>query len=495
MDVNLKKIDHIVVLMMENRSFDNLLGWLYDPDNDPPFNRVPRCQPFNGVSGKNLSNPIPKNAHGSEHKIVPVGKAFSFNTPPFDPGETYPHVNTQLFGTILPPGNHPPFRPPYNLPPVLPQKYPINGFVKDYIAKLECNKQPADYEDYKVIMDCFTPDRVPVISQLAHSYAVCDQWFCSVPSQTLPNRSFFHAGTSSGFVNNEPYVKWLLNSTDTIFNRIESKRDPNVTWKVYYDELDIFSLTLLIHLPKLFKYRKTNFFYMDQFYQDAREGTLPSYAFIEPRFLIDENDQHPPGSVCPGEILINKVYQALRNGKNWEKTLFVLTYDEHGGCYDHVQPPPAVCPKKGCPKGEQDFRFDRLGLRVPTVLVSPYIKAGTVFRAGDKKTCREIPLDHTSIIKTITNRFGLKSLTERDKASKDISQVLTLKNPRTDYPIITPLPCPPSATIDHPLTNLQKGFIEIIATHLSIKVPALETIREALDFLKKARELMEAGGI
>jgi len=202
MNDNLQKSDHIVVPVMENRSFDNMLGWLYDPQNNALFDKVPRNQPFDGVSGKNLSNPIPEKVPGSEHKTIPVGKAVALNTPPFNPGETYSHINTQLFGTIIPPENKPPFRSPYNLPPELPETYPMNGFVLDFAENLRYNKQPVRYENYKTIMDCFTPDRVPVISRLAHSYAVCDRWFCSVPTQTFPNRSFFHAATSSGFLSN-----------------------------------------------------------------------------------------------------------------------------------------------------------------------------------------------------------------------------------------------------------------------------------------------------
>jgi phospholipase C len=125
----LNRIDHIVVLMMENRSFDNMLGWLYDPLNLPPFDQVPRDQKFDGVSGRPLFNPIPETASGSEYGIVPVGRAATLDTPPVNPGETYPHVNTQLFGTIIPPGNRPPYQPPYNLPDPLPDQYPMNGFI------------------------------------------------------------------------------------------------------------------------------------------------------------------------------------------------------------------------------------------------------------------------------------------------------------------------------------------------------------------------------
>lgn len=433
----LNKIDHFVVLVLENRSFDSIVGWLYDEDNNPPFNSVPRGQPFDGVSGKNLFNPIPRGLTGSQHRIVPVGKGVSLVHPNPNPGEMYPQINTQLFGTIIPPDNKPPFKPPYNLPLDIPAIYPMNGFVKDYIQVLKTKKIPLKYENYKIIMDCLTPDRVLIISQLAYNYAISDQWFCSVPSQTYPNRSFLNAAASSGFVNNKPYRKWLKNDAVTIFNRIEEKEDPDITWKVYYDSFNFIPLTLSIHLPKLYRYTCTNFSHMKHFYHDAKQGTLPSYSLIEPRFHIIPNDEHPPHDIARGEKLISNVYHALRRGPKWENTLLIITYDEHGGCYDHVQPPLAVPPAKGFFRGEQGFRFDRLGLRVPTILVSPYIKQGTVFRA--KSGNQEIPLDHTSIIKTITKRFGLESLTDRDKSSMDIGQVLTMEKPRIDCPLLNPV--------------------------------------------------------
>src|SRR4029453_1306108 len=131
MPSNLGKIDHVVVLMLENRSFDNMLGWLYDSDNPPPFDKVSRGQSFEGVSGKNLSNPIPKYARDADRGSVPVGKATSITTPNPDPGEEYYRVNTQLFGTVIPPDNRfEPFnRKAYNLPTPTPEPPTMNGFV------------------------------------------------------------------------------------------------------------------------------------------------------------------------------------------------------------------------------------------------------------------------------------------------------------------------------------------------------------------------------
>lgn len=474
-DSPLGKIDHIVVLMLENRSFDNMLGWLYSPQNQPPFDRVPRGQSFDGVDGHNLSNPIPEGVSGAEGHVVPVARGEVMNHPKPDPGEEFRNVNTQLYGDpdVSQPAPHP---------------APMNGFVKDYVDVLQRDlgesRQP-EYDDYKVMMDCFTPDRIPVISHLANAYAVCDRWFCSVPSQTMCNRSFANAATSAGLVNNEPYENWWRNTGDTVFNRLE---DAGLPWKVYYDPWDLVSLTWLIHFRRLFKYVHARFFHYHEFLKDAAAGRLPAYSFIEPRFLISHNDQHPPFGVLPGEDLIFQVYQAVRESPQWERTLLILTYDEHGGCYDHVPPPPAVPPgdasDDSCPQG---FRFDRLGPRVPAVLISPWIEAGTVFRA-------EQPLDHTSIIKSVCNRWGLAPLTDRDRAAADLSGVLTRTTPRTDRPQITPRPHALEVALPNPaaepISDLHRAISGMVAAHSKREAPSMTTVGDAHTFVQDALQTL-----
>lgn len=174
---------------------------------------------------------------------------------------------------------------------------------------------------------------------------------------------------------------------------------------------------------------------MAQFLEDAATGKLPSYAFIEPRLFINHNDMHPPvtvlgktqpSSALAGDILVNQVYDAIRRsssptGSNARNTLLVITFDEHGGCYDHVPPPAAVPPDASAPAGQMGFRFDRFGVRVPTILVSAYVEPGSVIGA---------PLDHGSILKTVETKWGLGHLTERDRAAQDIGVALTRTSPR-----------------------------------------------------------------
>jgi phospholipase C len=459
MKSNLQKIDHIVVLMLENRSFDNLLGFLGALD--------PGGQKVNGVAGKDLSNPIPEYApHPEGCKKVPVGVETKMTNPNPDPGEEYAHVNTQLFGRVIPEQNrYPPFdAEPYNLPKR--KSYtdaPMNGFVTDYINHFNAVRaRMPDYEEYKIIMNCHTEEAVPVLSTLAKEYAVFDAWFASVPSQTICNRSFMHTSTSQGYVLNAPYYHWLWNETPTIFDRIQERGHPEITWKIYFDELDVVSFTGLQY-RSLWQYRRTNFFHIEDFESDAANGNLPSYSFIEPRFFIDHNDQHPPigdrlfetSSVLAGELLIERVYNAVRNGEDWSSTLLIITFDEHGGCYDHVSPPTAAPPDPNKPVGEQGFQFDRLGVRVPTVMVSPYIKRGTVISEAH---------DHTSILKLVCDRWNLQPLTKRDKHARRIDKVLNLEAPRADTVLLKAREYKvPRSTLDEPVNDLQKTVLFIMA--------------------------------
>jgi len=346
-----KALDHVVVVMFENRSFDNLMGHLYEPGE---------VESFEGVIGKDLSNPIPDWAeHGAEHGSVAYGIAENMDTPNPDPGEEYQHVNTQLFGGVDPEGNRgvlaENMAAPFSLP-ADPGTPTMDGFVADYISAYtaETGTQPT-YEVYSQIMRGYTPEQMPVLSAIARGFATFDHWFAEVPSQTFTNRSFFHAATASGLVVNAPYKNFpSLNTAETIFERLEAHRQ---TWKVYVDPPAIAPFTGLIHGARLKHRFATNFVTTDQFYADAAAGDLPTYSFIEPNLLHSHNDMHPPinalmpglefdspSSLLGGEALLARIYEAIRsssseNGSNWWNTLFMIVFDEHGGTYDHVPPP------------------------------------------------------------------------------------------------------------------------------------------------------------
>lgn len=489
--------EHVVVLMLENRSFDNLLGYLYAPGE------APRGQAFEGVAGKTLANPIPAGADGAERAVVAVAPGEEMDNPNPDPGEEYPHVNTQLFGTVLPEANrHRPaekMEAPYNAP-ASPAVAPMTGFVQDYIDNyVRTEKRAPTYDEYRVIMDCFPSDAVPVLSTLAKRFAVCDAWHCAVPSQTFCNRSFFHAASSSGAVINAPYAHWVTdNRAETIFNRIDAVGNPQLSWQVYFDQDDVVSLTGLIHYPVLKDALGTRFAQMDRFFADAASGNLPSYAFVEPRLFLNHNDMHPPikvlgktqpSSVLAGEQLVNRIYDAIRladnpNGSNWRNTLLVITFDEHGGCYDHVPPPTATPPEASAPAGQMGFRFDRLGLRVPTILVSAWVEPGTVIND---------PLHHNSLTKTLSEKWGLGHLTDRDRTAPDLDAAFPRSTPwdRAEWPVITPRALPPeqqrASNADHPLNGLQRSIVGL-ATAIAgdpTSLPDNLTVLEAMRYMER----------
>jgi phospholipase C len=361
-----RALDHVVVVMFENRSFDNVLGRLYQPGE---------VSSFEGVLGEELSNPIPEWAeHGADRKAVPYGVAASMDAPNPDPGEEYTHVNTQLFGVIDPAGNRGVMSEqmvaPYNAP--APGQQPtMDGFVADYISAFtaQMGRQPT-YDEYAQIMTGYTPEQVPVLSGLARGFATFDHWFCEVPSQTFTNRSFFHAGSASGFVvNSFPTDAFpVRNTAETLFQRLEAN---GLTWRVYCDNASVVPFTGMIHASQL-RDRFANFHTMDQFLEDAEQGRLPTYSFIEPNLLHGHNDMHPsfnamfpglaldaPSSLLGGEALLAQIYDAIRtsaspDGSNAYNTLLMVSFDEHGGTYDHVPPPPAPPPDPGAPRGQME---------------------------------------------------------------------------------------------------------------------------------------------
>ncbi|WP_313904959.1 alkaline phosphatase family protein, partial [Streptomyces sp. IB201691-2A2] len=216
-------LDHVVVMMFENRSFDNLLGRLYEPGE---------VDAFDGVAGKDLANPIPGWADdGPERGSVHYDVATSMNTPSLDPGEEYPHVNTQLFNVLDKPGQSA-FGPPYNAPPA-GTRPTMDGFVADYISTwwASTGRQPF-FQEYRQIMAGYTPEQMPVISSLAKGFATFDHWFCDVPSQTFTNRSFFHAASASGQVVNMGDGSDFVgdNTAETLFDRLDAA---GLDWRVY----------------------------------------------------------------------------------------------------------------------------------------------------------------------------------------------------------------------------------------------------------------------
>ena len=493
-------LDHVVVLMFENRSFDNLLGRLYQPGE---------VASFEGVLGKDLSNPVPDwAADRSGGADISYGVAASMNTPGADPGEEYPHINTQLFGVIDPSANRgvlaDKMAAPFNAPADARQRPSMDGFVTDFISAFsaEIGRQPR-YDEYAQIMTGYAPEQLPVLSAIARGFTCFDHWFCEVPSQTFANRSFFHAGSSSGYVVNlsPPESFPLHNTAETIFERLDQQ---NLSWRVYCDPPSHISLTGIIHAPRLWPYFGSRFVSTDQFLQDAADGNLPTYSFIEPNLLYGHNDMHPafaalfpdtpidpPSSILGGEALLAKIYNAVRSassphGSNALNTLLVVTFDEHGGTYDHVAPPGAPPPHPGTAPGQMNFAFDRSGLRVPTIAVSAWIPGRAVVTGQYRAT---------SVIATLRKRWQLGApLTARDAIAADLAPLLSLDTPRdpADWPEVVPRPVPPfTAQVPAP----EAAFVGLGRAALHACIALAERAGKSSPALREDATISRADGI
>lgn len=422
--MSLDKIKHVVVLMMENRSLDNMLGYLYaDRENKPdhiiPAGSSPRYDGLSYFPPRDPSNPFwnPTDpaffSGGASGRVYVSREADSTVVPDPDPKEHFADMTYQLYGLHTPAQDAPD---------------QMMGF---YINYAKASKTPEQ------IMQIFSPTtQAGVINTLARHYAVSDQWFCSSPTQTWPNRAFVHCGTSNGRVNNWPYDPFQYD-IPTIFNTLETM---GISWKVYNDT-ELISLTRA-QLPRLWDPLLEDHFHgFERFKEDAKNGELPNYTFLEPSFQIEPNDDHPPHDILPGERFIYDAWHALVTGRNWDQTLFLITYDEHGGCYDHARTLfGAKTPDAASDPGEDGFHFNRFGVRVPTLLVSPYTVKGTVFRSP--MITPFVPFDHTSVLSTLQQWKGIPwekmPQSKRIPPAPTLDPVLSLAAPRNDLPDLEP---------------------------------------------------------
>jgi phospholipase C len=396
----LHSIKHIVQLMLENRSFDQMLGFLYADQG----NQSPLGHPYAGLTGDE-ANPDGTGRQVKVYKIASTDEHAYF-MPGADPGEGFYNTNMQLFGT-----QHP-----------KPGAKPTNkGFIANFKTAIAADEAKG-YKDTlpgtmpNQIMGAYDPAVLPVMSALARGYAVCDQWFASAPTQTIPNRAFAAAATSQGHLDN--HVKVF--TCPSIFGRLSEK---SVDWAIYgYNRAPMTRMDF----PDTMHADPSHFGHFSEFQKRAAAGTLPAYTFLEPSFGGSGNSQHPNYDVALGEQLLYDLYCTLRQSPAWNDTLLIVTYDEHGGNYDHVAPPHTATAPDDLPGEFDHFDFSRYGVRIPALLISPRIEAGTVFRAKNGV------IDHTSVLATIEKRWQVKPLTKRDAAAPDLGDVLTLGEPRAD---------------------------------------------------------------
>ncbi len=405
-------IEHIVYLMLENRSFDHILGWLYDEGEscnfipEPRVGSKPASYQYNGLNTGNYSN---ADAKGNKTYASKIPKNNTQAIPDVDPNEPFEHVHHQL-------------------------KNNMQGFITDFASETSNPEQ---------IMQCYTPDSLPCINYLAKNYAVSDVYFSSIPTQTNCNRAFSLTGNSIGnyhYFDDDPVAMvdnyWMKRdgmpyefTEKTVWNVLSDNGhdSPDTDWAVFYSQTwpglsydeGNYCFTQDLLWPSL-KDKTDHFKDISKFFSLADSGNLPKFSYLEPTwyeikdgFGHSGTDYHPPGKLHNSELFLWKIYTTLKKSPKWENTLFIINFDEHGGTYDHVEPPATVAPwdnpKDGTSKPElspiclkYNFDFTELGVRVPLILVSPSIKPKTVFRPGGTAV-----FDHTSIIATILNYFEI----------------------------------------------------------------------------------------
>ena len=364
---NLQKIDHIVVLMLENRSFDHMLGYLSLEGGRDDIDGL-REEFANDYDGRGY--PV---RHLETTAIAD------------DPDHSASSVDLQIGDGEM------------------------NGFVTSF-AKTLARRGLADADPGRV-MGYYNAADVPVYDHLAREFAVCDRWFSSVPGATWPNRLYALSGRAAGSRDDLPHNLPPMYNQPSFVRHLDAH---GVTWRWYSFEVGTLRLAdaryALGHHDNFAFFSRENLnwkaalelrvdTFAASFLEDAARGTLPSVSWIDPNFSnfnpvgFQPNDDHAPADIKDGQELVLAVYHALAAGPQWEKTMLVIFYDEHGGFYDHVPPPAAA--------DDNQRMFGRYGVRVPALIVSPWTEAGSVSTTV---------FDHTTVLKTILLRFAPDAL-------------------------------------------------------------------------------------
>lgn len=406
------RIEHVFVLMLENRSFDHMLG-------------------FSGIAGTDAVTHAPTGLNGPPGSASNTwnGTVYPAAPPAVDPMLADPYhefedVVKQLCGQSVKYPSGGPYPPINN-----------SGFVSNF-ALDAVPKQPAKGATPGDVIKCFDKSKLPVLTALAQEFAVCDSWFCSMPGPTWPNR-FFALGASSADLDHSPTtwetVLWQGFSgfkfqNGSIFDAGKGflffKR--KLKWRIYGGN-KLFTLAHAlkgIHIWDITRYSK--------FAKDVLDPNYPAqFTWIEPNYghvtsgYLGGNSQHPLDGVAGGEALLKATYEAIRNSPLWESSMLIITWDEHGGFYDHVAPPKAIPPGDAAQfpgANKNNFTFDQYGPRVPAVIISPLIPRNLIDHRD---------YDHTSVLATVERLFGLKPLTGRDRKASDLLSLASLSAPRS----------------------------------------------------------------
>jgi phospholipase C len=352
----LPEIDHIVVVMQENHSFDNYLGTLGRGDG---LTLDSKGRPTN-------TNPDPTGAYV----------------------RSFHETNTRQAGHVT---------QSWNASHLQYANGRNNGFIG-----------PESSSDWS--MSYYTGEEIPFYHSLAKTFPLCDRYFCSVLAQTYPNRRFLLSGTAFGLIATVDSSITGIPPNGTIFDRLDAN---GISWASYATNVSFLNvINDIVHKnPSRIKT-------IDQFYADAKAGSLPAVSYVDTNILTGTEEN--PQDISLGENFVSMVANALLNSPAWHKTMLVWTYDEHGGYYDHVPPPPAIPPddiKPVLTSADQPGEYDRYGFRVPTVVMSAYSKPHFVSHTV---------YDHTSVLKTIERKWNLPAMTYRDANANDLLDCLDL---------------------------------------------------------------------
>ena len=425
-------LDHVFVLMLENRSFDHLFG-------------------FSGLTGKDAGTGAQTAVEGLtgdesnifQGRVYPVQRGADWAMP-VDPGHEFPNVLDQLCGPGIP------YSAPY--PPIN-----SSGFVDSY-NRSGGGGQPGE------VMKCFDTQRqLPVLYALAQEYAICDHWFSSIPGPTWPNRMFVHAASSGGLDHSPSTSDILLWETldgfsfdkGTIFAALKAH---NRSYHLYAG--DDFPMVAALKGIEL-----TDVHGIDDLVSDlaTKKPFQYDYVFIEPSYNVlydyrNSSSMHPLADIRDGENLIKRIYEALRASDAWSSSLFIITWDEHGGFFDHISPPVATPPGDTSPGSKYNqyrFSFAQYGARVPTLVISPFVPKGTI----DHRI-----YDHSSVLTTLEAAFAMNPLTARDAHANGLLSLLSLSTPRsTDQearkvlPAAVPTPALAALAVPQPNAAIASG--------------------------------------
>jgi phospholipase C len=443
------RVTHVFTVMLENRSFDHMFA----------------MSGIQGIYAATLGN---YNEYKNNQYLVQKGAPLSL---PTDPGHEFHDTVEQLCGE----GKQNDWKPGGPFPPI-----DNSGFVANYATTTDELTGLPPQSAWGDVMSCFdTPSQLPVLYQLATEFAVCDHWYSSLPGLTWPNRFFVHGASSSGMDKNpstKQILKWEVPGYGFAYQNgsiYDTLNRAGMPYRFYNDsgpgDLSAYSdnpqngsvFGAIPQVTSLKGVLLTDVNSLEHFASDL-QGPYPYvYTFIEPHYgavrsntYAGGSSQHPMDDVYGGEHLLGAVYEAIRKSPYWETSVLIVTYDEHGGLYDHLPPPAAVPPGDSNPPvnyNQNGFAFDLYGVRVPAVVVSPLIPKGSVDHTV---------YDHSSVLKTVEKLFQLQPLTGRDAAANDVDHLLSLPEPRTDCPAGLNSPTPMSTPARPSVTAEQLAAID-----------------------------------